>query len=111
MQKREDADERFMGVDRVIGGPAAKQHALLVYGERPAAKSLGLLAGETAGSVDEHETAGAGEPEELTQHRQSPRAVVGLEVEEFLDVSDIDRGPILFSSLVIEKQREITHGR
>ena len=55
--------------------------------------------------------AGAGEPEELTQHRQPPRPVVGLQVEEFLDVSDIDRGPILFPSFVIQKQREITNRR
>ena len=66
MQKRQDPDESFMGMDREIGGPAAKQLALLIDRERSAAKSLGLLASQAAGRVDEHETAGAGEPEELT---------------------------------------------
>ena len=47
----------------------------------------------------------------MTQHRQPPRAVVGLEVEEFLDITDIDCRTILFSSFVIEKQRVITQGR
>jgi hypothetical protein len=54
---------------------------------------------------------GAGESEELTQHHQAPQAVVGLQVEEFVDVADIDGGPILFSSFTIQKQREITERR
>ena len=111
MQKRENPDQSFMGMDRVIGGPAAKQQALLIHSERSAAKSLGLLASQAASRVDEHETSGAGEPEELTQHRESPRAVVGLKVKECLDVTDIDRGPILFSLFVVQKQREITQRR
>ena len=111
MQKRENPDQSFMGMDRVIGGPAAKQQALLIHSERSAAKSLGLLASQAASRVDEHETSGAGEPEELTQHRESPRAVVGLKAKECLDVTDIDRGPILFSLFVVQKQREITQRR
>ena len=52
MQKRQDPDESFMGMDREIGGPAAKQLALLIDRERSAAKSLeGLRARSRVGSM------------------------------------------------------------
>lgn len=58
-----------------------------------AAKSLGLLALKATRRIDEYEMAGAGEPGELTQYRLSPWAILRLQAEEFLDVTDIDGGP------------------
>jgi hypothetical protein len=63
MQKREDPDESLVRMDRGIGGPAAKQLAPPVDGERSAENSFGLLPGQAAARVDQHETAGTGEPE------------------------------------------------
>ncbi|HEY0452763.1 hypothetical protein [Actinophytocola sp.] len=107
VQESEYPDNRLVRVDIGICGPAAEQRALLVEGEGAAAEAVGLLGGQARGGVDQHQTLGAGESEELPQHGRPPFAGLGWVNEERLDVVDVDQGPLVFAPVRDQEAGEI----
>lgn len=77
MQQGEHAQQGFVRVDVLVGGPAPEEGPLLVQGESPAAEAAGHLRGQGASRVDQHNVLRAGEAEELPQHGQPPLAALG----------------------------------
>ena len=108
MEQGEDPDERFVGVDAGLDGPAMEQSALLGQGECLAAEPGSGSAGQPAGGINEDDFVLTSPAEELAGCLQPPLPVGRAVLEERLDVADLNDRPVLFSSSK-DKEGQVTH--
>lgn len=96
-----------MRMDVRVGAPATKQGALALACQGWAAESPGLRRCQLSRGVDEDPSGAGGESEELPQPSQVEDPAGRTSVQECLDVSDVDGGPVGLAALGDEEDREV----
>lgn len=99
MQQSEHPEQRLVRVDAGFGVPPVEHLALLRQcqgGTAEAARFVGLQA---TGGVDQHQSLGAGEPEELPKHGQAPSTAARQPAKERFDVVNVDQGPVVLAAV------------